>query len=788
MYVGLWWENKHNFEPIRYNGDLHQLIVAGTGGGKFTTAIAPFLIASDPESSIVVIDPKGEIAQAIGPVLQPAFASKQKVFLLDPWDEVGTGNTASLNFLDLITADNPNYVDDARALADAMVLSSGADNQHWDNAARNYLTAVLLFVALDPREASRRDLIRVREIVTLPFEMPKAYKGKKQETLAELLFGSMESELAGGAIKRGFRAILNREEREQSGIISSVERDTAWIDSPQMAKVLRGKSLDMREAALGGNKYFVVIPPDFFMTHRFWLRLCVTAFAKSFRRYRPNTARGGARRWRHIVIDEFANLGEMTFVLNDIAVSRGYDVKYTLAVQDFSQLARVYNQGWESFINNSFQRFFAVSDMFTAEYVSAMSGSATVETISDGVSENNGQSFADNVGNTWSKGSSAPTGPGPSSSTKGFTRTQGGTHTETFGDSRTTTFGKTERKLLTADEVRRFAPNSQLLFFRGLHAISSWRPAYWEAFVHLPKFTLNEVLETVGRRPRSDAERGKFLNWSAELITPDPYEAGQALPSTSPAVASQPAARAALRLDIIYRVLVGIGVLGAAWWAWSSWFAPAPPPRQINPIFPEIRPAPVAPPISGDTTPAPPVAPPISGPVAPPISGIPSASPSPVWQPARPVRPTLPNRTMFLAMGKGPSVRDAMIQLMRDQVNYCAVGEGASERAMMTHLAQWAREAGLTRETLMDMATIKQYQTKLDPYFARSASWTRRDRNEVFNILLDALHKNGYAFGVQTDAMIGHFYENGGCPFDTVSKADYQPPLYGTGATLAKLP
>ena len=80
--------------------------------------------------------------------------------------------------------------------------------------------------------------------------MPKAYTGPKRPTLSELLFKHLTSDLADGAVRRGFSSLLNREDKERSGIISSIERDTAWIDSPPMAKVLKGPSLDLKQAAL----------------------------------------------------------------------------------------------------------------------------------------------------------------------------------------------------------------------------------------------------------------------------------------------------------------------------------------------------------------------------------------------------------------------------------------------------------------------------------------------------------------------------------------------------------
>ena len=56
------------------------------------------------DSTLVVVDPKGEIAQLAGPFFQKAFADAPSVFLLDPWDVCGTGASSSLNVLEQINA------------------------------------------------------------------------------------------------------------------------------------------------------------------------------------------------------------------------------------------------------------------------------------------------------------------------------------------------------------------------------------------------------------------------------------------------------------------------------------------------------------------------------------------------------------------------------------------------------------------------------------------------------------------------------------------------------------
>jgi len=90
LQLGWWLESEYDFGPIEYDGDLHQLIIGGTGSGKFTTALAPMLLGSSlDEQTVVVVDPKGEIAKLAGPCFQAPFAAKPTVHLLDPGTSVG---------------------------------------------------------------------------------------------------------------------------------------------------------------------------------------------------------------------------------------------------------------------------------------------------------------------------------------------------------------------------------------------------------------------------------------------------------------------------------------------------------------------------------------------------------------------------------------------------------------------------------------------------------------------------------------------------------------------------
>jgi hypothetical protein len=88
----------------------------------------------------------------------------------------------------------------------------------------------------------------------------------------------------------------------------------------------------------------------------------------------------------------------------------------------------------------------------------------------------------------------------------------------------------------------------------------------------------------------------------------------------------------------------------------------------------------------------------------------------------------------------------------------------------------------------MAAPVIRDYQFRFNAYLARRDRWTRHDRQEVFDLFLRALHDDGYLFSVEMQSIFNLFYSKGSCPFDPVSEARYEPPLYGSGENLRMIP
>src|SRR2546426_1589286 len=133
------------------------------------------------------------------------------------------------------------------------------------------------------------------------------------------------------------------------------------------------------------------------------------------------------------LLDEFAHLGRMHPVQRGIGLAGGFGVTFWLIVQDLSQLKSAYGDTWPTFLANvDVLQAFGINDWDTAEYLSRVTGEATIHVESE----------------HQSRGVSG--GPrGQRQRGAGRTRSEQG------------------RRLLLPDEVRRLPREGELLFVKG---------------------------------------------------------------------------------------------------------------------------------------------------------------------------------------------------------------------------------------------------------------------------------------------------------------------------------
>ncbi len=339
--------------------DLHLITVSSNRGGKGRSAIIPNLI--EWPHSAIVIDPKGTNAAVTalrrgkggGRVSQ---SLGQNVHIVDPFKTVTksgplAGHSACFNPLDVIDIKSSTVTEDIGLIAEAIIIQEGgSQGVHWMEGAQSIIAGIAAHLLTKNEKTT---LIDVRQALTQDAEGLDA------------LFGEMiENDKAGGLPIVAATLLENAGNDERGAFLTTVIRNTKWIDSLSMKEVLGSSSFRISDLKNGKTTVYIILPPHLLEEHKRFLRLFVNmsilGMSKGERAKNPVL----------FVLDEFFSLGHLTQLEKAAGLLASYNVKLWPIVQNLSQIKQIYPRNWETFFANAgIAQFFAITDLETQEYL-----------------------------------------------------------------------------------------------------------------------------------------------------------------------------------------------------------------------------------------------------------------------------------------------------------------------------------------------------------------------------------------------------------------------------------
>lgn len=424
--------NPRYFPLLKFNQDQegkegNLLTIAPAGTGKGAGVVIPNLLTYP--GSVVVTDPKGEN------YMVTARARKrmgQAVFCLDPFDVCKGERKARLNPLDLIDPDSHDVMDDAKVLADTLILRSGQEKdseRFFNDMAVALLQGLIMFVACEAPE-DRQNLGEVRNLLTEP---PEDFN---------MTLSVMEASPAvHGLIARSASKFRGLNEKVRTDVLATAISNTEFLDSPAVMKSMSRSSFDIRDLKRSGElSLYFILPTDKLSAYSRLLRLWVATTIQAMIR-----VPGKPKNRVLFLLDEMAQMGPMEPLVQAVSILRGYGGTLWMIFQDLSQLKSIYpDNKWQTFVANSIvQQYFGVSDLDTAKYISELLGKRTIVTKSQST---------------------------------GHSSSWGGSDSRNHGISTQ----EQARSLLHPDEVLRLDRYEQLVIVRGLSPIRATKIQYYK--------------------------------------------------------------------------------------------------------------------------------------------------------------------------------------------------------------------------------------------------------------------------------------------------------------------
>jgi len=373
---------------IGFEDDRHILTVAGSRSGKSVGLVSNLMFY---RGSVLATDPKGELAVLTAP---RRARLGQRIHVLDPFGIAGKSIKpwrASYNPMDMLTLDSPTLLEDAALIAESMVVRpANAKDEHWDDSAQNFIAGVIVHVATGPDYKDRRNLVTVRMLLKRALwmapaegEPAKPARGAKPVLYHELLANAdrldADPETAdfGEFILGAAEGFYGKSETEQTGVQSTVDRHTQFLDYTALKRVLQSSDFKLSDlkARPEGMSIYLCFPATRADLSKRWMRLFVNQLLDAMEREPTRPAAPVLA-----CLDEFPVLGYMKQLETAAGLMASFGVKLWTILQDWSQGKALYGERWETFAGNAgLMQCFGNNDLATTQYISKRLGPTQVE-------------------------------------------------------------------------------------------------------------------------------------------------------------------------------------------------------------------------------------------------------------------------------------------------------------------------------------------------------------------------------------------------------------------------
>jgi type IV secretion system protein VirD4 len=352
----------HRGRLLRLPGDAPMITIGGAGTGKLRDIIG-HVFGALGQHSMIVLDPRGEIAATFMPALAHAGIEG---FLWNPYGLHGLPQHRC-NPLDPINPVAPTFHADCKLKARSLVsVTSRAEGKYFEQRACAWTEALIKRIAEASGSVSLPALMSVVNLIE-----------SGDRGWADFVEGMTQS--AFDDVRRTAGEMLTKQQdspREFGSIMGEIYASLSALDDPTLNASLGNSEFSLSSLCNQGSPkiVFLMLPAEYLHQCGAVLRMFFTA-AQLYKSRAP-----GSRRLV-MLIDEAAQLGAFPALQQLYTYGRGIGIRPWTFWQDIGQIINNFGPtGVATFMGSSQMRqFFGVREYPTAQLISNMLGTETLE-------------------------------------------------------------------------------------------------------------------------------------------------------------------------------------------------------------------------------------------------------------------------------------------------------------------------------------------------------------------------------------------------------------------------
>ena len=372
----------------KHRRNINLLICGGSGAGKTRFFAKPNVMQCN--TSMVILDPKGEIVRDTGELLE------KKGYKVKILDLINMDKSHCYNPFVYLKTDNDVQKLVTNLFKSTTPKGSQSNDPFWDTAASMLLLALIFYLWYEAPEEEQN--------FTMVMEMLRAGDVKEDDDMylspLDVLFEKLEASNPEHIALKYYRDYHSGSAKTLKSIQITLASRLEKFNLESLSKLTMTDELELEKLGEQKVALFALIP-DNDTSFNFIVSILYTQlFQQLF--YSADHKHGGRLPVHvHFIMDEFANVSLPDDFDKILSVMRSREVSVSIILQNLAQLKALFEKQWESIVGNCDEfLYLGGNEQSTHKYVSELMGKENLDLNTYGKSHGRNGSYSTNYQQT----------------------------------------------------------------------------------------------------------------------------------------------------------------------------------------------------------------------------------------------------------------------------------------------------------------------------------------------------------------------------------------------------